>query len=122
MSCSFSSRTQFSAVLEVAAAIKGSGIPVIADGGIRYTGDIVKAIAAGADFIKTSTGFGTGGATIHDVTLMKSVAKGLVKIKASGGVKDHKTALEYINLGVERLGTSSGIAIVTGGISDEKNY
>ena len=77
---------------------------------------------AGADFIKTSTGFGTGGATIHDVTLMKSVAKGLVKIKASGGVKDHKTALEYINLGVERLGTSSGIAIVTGGISDEKNY
>ena len=80
------------------------------------------AIHSGADFIKTSTGFGTGGATIHDVTLMKSVAKGLVKIKASGGVKDYKTALEYINLGVERLGTSSGIAIVTGGISDEKNY
>lgn len=77
---------------------------------------------AGADFIKTSTGFGTGGATIHDIKLMKSVAKGEVKLKASGGIKDYKTALEYINLGVERLGTSSGIAIVTGEFSEEKNY
>lgn len=80
------------------------------------------AIQSGADFIKTSTGFGTGGATIHDVKLMKSVAKGLVKIKASGGIKDYKTALEYIDLGAERLGTSSGIAIVTGEASTEKNY
>ncbi|MFD0835895.1 deoxyribose-phosphate aldolase [Mariniflexile aquimaris] len=80
------------------------------------------AIQSGADFIKTSTGFGTGGATIHDVNLMKSVAKGQVKIKASGGIKDYKTALEYINLGVERLGTSSGIAIVTGETSTDNNY
>lgn len=76
------------------------------------------AIQSGADFIKTSTGFGTGGATIHDVKLMKSVANNTVKIKASGGIKDTKTALEYINLGVERLGTSSGIAIVTGKTSN----
>lgn len=80
------------------------------------------AIQSGADFIKTSTGFGTGGATIHDINLMKSVARGQVKIKASGGIKDYKTALEYINLGVERLGTSSGIAIVTGETSTENNY
>jgi len=80
------------------------------------------AIQSGADFIKTSTGFGTGGATIHDVKLMKSVANGNAKIKASGGIKDYKTALEYINLGAERLGTSSGIAIVTGEASEEKNY
>ncbi|ULC58471.1 deoxyribose-phosphate aldolase [Flaviramulus sp. BrNp1-15] len=70
------------------------------------------AIQSGADFIKTSTGFGSGGATIHDVEIMKSVAKNEIKIKASGGIKDQKTALEYINLGVQRLGTSSGITIL----------
>ena len=46
----------------------------------------------------------------------------LQKDKASGGIKDYKTALEYINLGVERLGTSSGIAIVTGETSTDNNY
>ncbi|WP_034040053.1 deoxyribose-phosphate aldolase [Wocania ichthyoenteri] len=80
------------------------------------------AIQSGADFIKTSTGFGTGGATIHDIKLMKSVANNTVKIKASGGIKDKKKALEYINLGVDRLGTSSGIAIVTGKSQIESNY
>jgi deoxyribose-phosphate aldolase len=80
------------------------------------------AIQSGADFIKTSTGFGTGGATIHDVKLMKSVAKNEIKIKASGGIKDTKTALEYINLGAERLGTSSGIAIVSNKKAEETNY
>lgn len=79
------------------------------------------AIQSGADFIKTSTGFGTGGATIHDVKLMKSVANNSAKIKASGGIKDKKTALEYINIGVERLGTSSGIAIISGETS-HSNY
>jgi deoxyribose-phosphate aldolase len=73
------------------------------------------AIQSGADFIKTSTGFGTGGATINDVKLMKKVAESYnTKIKASGGIRDYKTALEFINLGVERLGVSSGIAIMNG--------
>ncbi|MGV6828477.1 MAG: deoxyribose-phosphate aldolase [Flavobacteriales bacterium] len=80
--------------------------------------EIIKAselvLLSGADFIKTATGFGTGGATINDVKIMKSVVKDACKIKASGGIKDVKTALQYINLGVKRLGTSSGIAIVTG--------
>ncbi|WP_158849396.1 deoxyribose-phosphate aldolase [Algibacter sp. L1A34] len=80
------------------------------------------AIQSGADFIKTSTGFGTGGATIEDVKLMKSVAKNEVKIKASGGIKDTKTALEFINIGAERLGTSSGIAIITNDKSLNSNY
>jgi len=80
------------------------------------------AIQSGADFIKTSTGFGTGGATIHDVKLMKSVAKNEAKIKASGGIKDAKTALSYISIGVERIGTSSGITIVTNGKSSNSNY
>ncbi|WP_299551404.1 deoxyribose-phosphate aldolase [Seonamhaeicola sp.] len=81
------------------------------------------AIQSGADFIKTATGFGTGGATIHDVKLMASVCKKCIKIKASGGIKDAKTALEYINLGVDRIGTSSGIAIVEGSSSSSNsNY
>lgn len=79
------------------------------------------AIQSGANFIKTSTGFGTSGANIHDIKLMKSVANNEIKIKASGGIKDAKTAIEYINLGVERLGTSSGIEIVTGKPSNS-NY
>lgn len=79
------------------------------------------AIQSGANFIKTSTGFGISGANIHDIKLMKSVANNEVKIKASGGIKDAETALEYINLGVVRLGTSSGIEIVTGK-SSNSNY
>ena len=72
------------------------------------------ALKAKADFIKTSTGFGTGGATIEAVKLMKQVASEKMQIKASGGIRDTKTAQEYIDLGVQRLGTSSGIAIVSG--------
>lgn len=68
---------------------------------------------AGAEFVKTSTGFGTSGATIEDLKLMKEVVGDKVKIKASGGIKDRKTALEYIEMGVSRLGTSAGIDIVT---------
>ncbi|MDX1278844.1 deoxyribose-phosphate aldolase [Oceanihabitans sediminis] len=83
----------------------------------------ILAIRAGADYIKTSTGFGTGGANIKDVELMKSVlGDSKVKIKASGGIRDTSTALAYINIGVERIGTSNGIAIVTGGNSKENNY
>lgn len=77
------------------------------------------AIHGGADFIKTSTGFGTGGATIHDVKLMQSVAQlTQTKIKASGGIRDYKTAKAYIDLGVHRLGLSSGVALMNGTKSD----
>ena len=69
-------------------------------------------LAAKADFVKTSTGFGTDGATYEDVKLMKSVVGDNVKVKASGGVRDKETAQKYIDLGAERLGTSSGIDIV----------
>ena len=71
------------------------------------------ALNAAADFVKTSTGFGTGGASIEDVKLMKAEVGDKLKIKASGGIRDLKTALEYIDLGVNRLGTSSGIELVT---------
>lgn len=64
------------------------------------------------DFIKTSTGFGTGGATVEDVALMKSVVGDEVKVKAAGGIRDLKTALAMVEAGAERLGTSAGVAIV----------
>ena len=69
-------------------------------------------LAAKADFVKTSTGFGTGGATYEDVKLMKSVVGDNAKVKASGGVRDKETAQKYVDLGADRLGTSSGIEIV----------
>ena len=69
-------------------------------------------LVAKADFVKTSTGFGTGGATYEDVKLMKSVVGDNAKVKASGGVRDKETAQKYVELGAERLGTSSGISIM----------
>ncbi|UCD60364.1 MAG: deoxyribose-phosphate aldolase [Flavobacteriaceae bacterium] len=65
-----------------------------------------------ADFVKTSTGFGSGGATFEDIELISNVIQNKIKIKASGGIKDKKTALRYLDMGVSRLGTSSGITIV----------
>lgn len=64
------------------------------------------------DFIKTSTGFGSSGATVADVALMKSVVGDAVKVKASGGVRDLDTALAMIEAGAERIGTSSSIKIL----------
>lgn len=72
---------------------------------------------ANADFVKTSTGFGTAGATFEDVILMKKMVGDNAEVKASGGVKSYETAEKYIELGATRLGTSSGIDIIKG----EKN-
>ncbi len=66
------------------------------------------------DFVKTSTGFGTGGATIEDIKLMKSVVKDEIKIKASGGIRTTEDAINYINAGAQRLGTSCGVEIIEG--------
>ena len=79
-------------------------------------------VNAKADFVKTSTGFGTGGATFEDVELMKKTVGDKAEVKASGGVKDLETAKKYIELGATRLGTSSGIAIVTGLESGKTGY
>lgn len=69
-------------------------------------------LEAKADFVKTSTGFSTGGATVEDVKLMKSIVGNNMEIKASGGVRDLDTAKSMIEAGATRLGTSSGIKIV----------
>lgn len=65
-----------------------------------------------ADFVKTSTGFSSGGATIEDIELMKSVVKDKLLIKASGGIKNKVDALRMIEAGADRLGTSGGVQIV----------
>ena len=64
------------------------------------------------DYIKTSTGFGTGGATFDDVKLMKEHVGDEVKVKAAGGIRDAKTFMKMVECGAERIGTSAGIAII----------
>ena len=85
-----------------------------------YLSDVEKALActlsveAGADYVKTSTGFGPGGATVEDVRLMLDTVQGKALVKASGGVRDAQAAARYVEMGVMRLGTSNGIKIVAG--------
>ncbi len=70
------------------------------------------AMNAKADFVKTSTGFGPRGASLEDIERMKGVIGDRLRIKASGGIKDAATAKKYIESGVSRIGTSSGLAII----------
>ena len=69
---------------------------------------------AKADFVKTSTGFGTGGATVEDVRLMKQAVGDSMQVKASTGINDRKIFEEMIAAGAVRMGTSKGIRIVSG--------
>ena len=71
------------------------------------------AYEAGANFVKTSTGYGNHGATLTDIELMRNVVGDKMKIKASGGIRDREIAEQYIAAGVDRIGTSSGVKIVT---------
>ena len=73
-----------------------------------------RVVNAGADFIKTSTGFSTGGATFHDVELFAENCKGGCKIKAAGGIRTREDMEKFIALGADRLGTSSAIKILYG--------
>lgn len=77
------------------------------------------AVLGGADFVKTSTGFGTGGATPADVALMRDTIAGRAQIKAAGGVRTPADAQEMIAAGATRLGTSGGVALVSGVQSGE---
>lgn len=70
------------------------------------------ALKAGAHFVKTSTGFGSGGATIEDVKLMRKTVGDAMKVKASGGVRSYHDAIAMLEAGADRIGTSSGVAIV----------
>jgi len=65
----------------------------------------------GADFVKTSTGFSTGGATVDDIKLMRSIVKPNLGVKASGGIRDYETAKAMVDAGASRIGASASVAI-----------
>ncbi|MFX0102053.1 MAG: deoxyribose-phosphate aldolase [Candidatus Hodarchaeota archaeon] len=75
---------------------------------------------AGADFVKTSTGFNSAGATVKHVALMRKTVGNEMGVKASGGIRNYKQAMEMIEAGATRLGTSSGVKIVTGEQASEE--
>ena len=75
-------------------------------------------VDAKADFVKTSTGFSKSGATLTAVKIIKKTLKGKAKIKASGGIRHASTALKYIEAGVDRIGASSGVAMMNNNASE----
>jgi deoxyribose-phosphate aldolase len=102
----------------VVAAAKGKTVKVIFETCLLSHDEKIKAceasLAGGAQFVKTSTGFSTAGATIEDVHLMKRIVGNNAKVKASGGIKNLAQAMAFISAGAERLGTSSGVEILKG--------
>lgn len=104
-------------ISDVKRAIGHTPLKVILEISELSKNEIVKAceicIDARADFVKTSTGFSKSGATLTAVKIMKKTVKDQLKIKASGGIRDATTALKYIEVGVHRIGASSGVAMMT---------
>ncbi len=108
----------YSDIKAVRDAVPGRVLKVILETGYLSKEQIVKGCIltkmAGADFVKTSTGFGPGGATVEDIKLMRTVVGEDFGVKASGGVRDYTTAAAMIEAGANRIGASAGIAIVEG--------
>ena len=102
----------------VVAAAQGRCVKVIIETCLLNDDQIVRACElsadAGATFVKTSTGFSTGGAKVIDVALMANTVAGRCKVKASGGIHTAAEAQAMIDAGADRIGTSSGVAIVAG--------
>ena len=100
----------------VVKAAAGRTVKVIIEACLLTDEEKVKACeaakAAGADFVKTSTGFSTGGATTHDIALMRKTVGPEMGVKASGGIRDYATAMAMIEAGANRIGASAGIEIV----------
>ncbi len=104
-------------IQSVVRAANGKTVKVILENAFLTEGEKAAACriaeAAGAHFVKTSTGFAKSGATAEDVRLMRASVGPRVQVKASGGIRDFKTARAMIDAGATRLGTSQSIAIVT---------
>ena len=102
----------------VVAAANGKGVKVIFETCLLTDEEKVRAcrlsVDAGAAFVKTSTGFSSGGATLDDVRLMHKTVDGHCAVKASGGIRDRAAALAMIEAGATRLGTSAGVTILAG--------
>ncbi|MFR7349240.1 deoxyribose-phosphate aldolase [Peptoniphilus sp.] len=111
---------QYDVVLEdiksVVQAANGRTVKVIIETCLLTDEEKVKACElskeAGANFVKTSTGFSTAGANVEDVELMKSIVGDALEVKASGGIRDLDTALKMIEAGATRLGVSAGVQIM----------
>lgn len=103
-------------ISDIVLASPGITVKAIIEASCLIDAEKVKAcgiiIESGAHFVKTSTGFGAGGATIDDVKLLKKAADGKIQVKASGGIKDLDTVIAMINAGASRIGASSGISII----------
>ncbi len=117
-------QADISAVVEKA---KGKAlVKVILETGLLSDEEKVKACQlaklAKADFVKTSTGFGNGGATVEDIRLMRQTVGELMGVKASGGVRDYATAMKMIEAGATRIGASSSIGIVKGVANENHGY
>ena len=108
-------------IRQVVTASMGHPVKVILETGLLSDEEKRKAcsaaVEAGAKYVKTSTGFGHGGATVEDIRLMRESVGDKCRIKASGGIRDYATAKAMVEAGADRLGTSSGVAIV----KDEAN-
>ena len=106
-------------VAEVVRVADDKLVKVILETGLLSRDEIIMAsslsAAAGAAYVKTSTGFGPRGATVDDVQAMREAVGDRCKIKASGGIRTREQALAMIEAGASRIGTSAGVAIVTGG-------
>ena len=102
-------------IAAVVAAAKGKCVKVIIETGLLTDEEKVMATKlsceAGATFVKTSTGINSTGATVADVALMKANVSGGVKVKAAGGIRSAEFAVDLVEAGAERIGTSAGIAI-----------
>lgn len=107
----------FKDISDVKKAIGKIPLKVILEISELSKNEIVKAceicLDAQVDYVKTSTGFSKSGATLTAVKIIKKMVKGQAKIKASGGIRDLETALKYIDAGADRIGTSSGVAMMT---------
>ena len=103
-------------ISDVKSAIGNKVLKVILEISELSKNEIIKAceiaMDANADFVKTSTGFSKSGATLTAVKIMRKTVKDQVKIKASGGVNTYEKAIKYIQAGADRIGTSSGVAII----------
>ncbi len=110
----------------VAAAHDRAIVKVILETALLSKEEIVKASLlakmAGADFVKTSTGFGGGGATVEDIALMRETVGSEMGIKASGGIKDRETAEAMVAAGATRIGASASVAIATGKQGSQEGY
>ena len=106
----------------VVEAAKGTLVKVIIETCLLTEDEKVKACQiaqkAGADFVKTSTGFSTGGATVADVALMRKTVGPDMGVKASGGARSYEDALAFIKAGATRIGASSGVAIMEGDVAN----